>query len=131
MKFLKTFIFAATAVLMVGFLASCDNQNKTEAGEAINSAGKEMEREMSELKVQLNDSKTKLDTRIDRLENDLEAASDDAKDEIKQQIDKLEAERKEVSKALDNFGDNAKKNWKEFKSGVNKTLNDVERDLKD
>lgn len=112
----------------------CDQRSDTEKAvdkieEAGESVGDVFRTESEELQKDIEDLIDDIDDRMEGLESDLSEASDDAKSEIQEQIDNLKDQRKDLNSNLERLGQNIEDGWAEFKTNVNKTIENVRKDL--
>ncbi len=134
MKSAKMFflLLMTTGLLVVG----CEEKTKSEKAkdkieEAADAVGDLFEQESSDLKEELKEAREDINDRIGGLKAKLADATDETREGIKNGISRLEIQRDKLDASLERMGDNAKEDWASFKSGVRKTLQEVEQDLEE
>ena len=126
------FLFLMTIGLLLLF--SCKEKSKSEIAKekiegAADAVGDLFEKESDGLKGKIEKAREKIGDKIDTLKDDLDGADDNAKVKIQNGIDRLERQRDKLDANLDRIGKNVKDDWTSFKSNVNNTLKEINKDL--
>ncbi len=125
------FLFLMTSGLL---LVGCEEKSKSEIAkekveEAADAVGDLFEKESDGLKGKIEEARENIGDKIDELKDELDGADDTAKEKIQNGIDRLEKQRDKLDASLDRMGKNIKDDWASFKSNVNNTLKEIDKDL--
>jgi len=121
-------------VLCTGLLAcSDDNDEAKEAQKDMKEVGASVqdaiEKEAELLRSDVKQASARIDRKISNLQDDMEDASDQTQQRMQQQIDKLEQQQKKLQARLEEIGSNLDNSWQTFKSDVEQSLEELNREL--
>jgi|AntRauTorckE5430_2_1112549.scaffolds.fasta_scaffold26393_1 ElaB/YqjD/DUF883 family membrane-anchored ribosome-binding protein len=84
-----------------------------------------------EMKAEIERAREEVNEEIEELEANIENASGKAKADMQEELDELKAWSNDLGQKMEGLGDVAKDGWKDFKSNLNNTLKEVDRELSD
>lgn len=126
------------ALLLSFGLAACgseSNDTMDDAEDSVENAANDFadnfRSDKEEMRAEIDRAREEVNEEIEELESNLENASEDARAEIQKEIDELEAWSNDLDQKFQNLGNVAKDGWNDFKTNVNSTLEEIDRELSD
>ncbi|WP_146185077.1 guided entry of tail-anchored proteins factor 1 [Flavobacterium pallidum] len=143
----KHITIAAASIFSLMLLGSCKNESKDIedakddviearqdeqiAKEQADAAQTDSVSDYARLKAETNKLIADNKTRIAEFKVKLKTESAANQAKFEKQIDKLEAKNEELQKDLDNWANKGKERWDAFKERVQKSVDDVNKDIDD
>jgi ElaB/YqjD/DUF883 family membrane-anchored ribosome-binding protein len=124
-------------LLSFGLIACGSESNDTidDAEDSVENAANDFadnfRSDKEEMKAEIDRAREEVNEEIEELEANLENASADAKAEMQKEIDELKAWSNDLDQKFQNLGNVAKDGWSDFKTNVNSTLEEIDRELSD
>lgn len=84
-----------------------------------------------EMKAEIERAREEVNEEIEELEANIKDASGKAKADMQEELDELKAWSNDLDQKIERLGDVAKDGWQNFKSNVNNTLQEVDKELSD
>ncbi|WP_428657251.1 hypothetical protein [Runella sp.] len=156
---MKKYVVAVSLLVSALMFTSCDTKNEN-AQEELADAKQEAKEERAEVAEDLKDAKedaadkraeitaelkqeereflqtmeerrTEIENRIAKIDRDIDKANDTEKIRLRAQRERLDARMKDVDDDIAELKGGLKRDWKEFKSDFQKSIDELKRDLKD
>ena len=131
---MKKIMLTAVAIATLFTFTSCEEKTTAEKAEdKIENAAEELgdvfRNDQEELRKDIRDAREDVNEKITSIREDMKDASKEARTDMQGQIDKLDRAGAKLDKDLEKVGESVKESWNDFKDGVSKTIENIEKDL--
>ncbi|MFZ0391049.1 MAG: hypothetical protein WAN36_11380 [Calditrichia bacterium] len=87
--------------------------------------------EKAQMRKNIQDKMAAIDRQIEQLDQRIDNADDEMEDRLEERKENLEDAKEELEDKMDDLDDASEQEWNQFKAGVNKTFNKIDRELED
>jgi hypothetical protein len=91
----------------------------------------EMKEQQVEVRSQLEQTLSDIDSQIDKMKRQSETATDSVKVKMERRVDQLDSTRQDLKDQLDKVAETTAVNWDEFRRGVDRSAENARETIRD
>lgn len=119
-----------SAIMLTGTISSCtpasdNSEEEKEKIEAEKKAEEDFQAEVQEYKMTVREEIEENDRKIDLLKENIKTVGAEMKENFQEQVEALEQRNAALKVRLNEFSEQSRENWEEFKTEFNRDMNEL------